>query len=147
MILSKACEYGVRAMLYLASATHGTYVASRAISDDLGLPYSFFAKVVQTLAHAGLLSSQRGPSGGVALAKDPSEITLAEVVTAIDGGALFTECVLGLPGCGQQKPCPLHAQWAITRDRIHELFHTATIASLMEDGDYRLGTLLSAPEA
>ncbi|MEO0556692.1 MAG: Rrf2 family transcriptional regulator [Bacteroidota bacterium] len=146
MILSKACEYGVRAMLYLASAPRDTYVASRAVSEDLGLPYSFFAKVVQTLAHSGLLSSQRGPSGGVALAKDPSEVTLAEVVTAIDGETLFTECVLGLPGCGQEKPCPLHAQWTFTRTHISAFFQTATIASLMEDGDYRLGSLFSAPE-
>jgi Rrf2 family protein len=146
MILSKACTYGLRAVLYIASAPSGTYVTSRAISDDLGLPYPFFAKVVQTLARADVLSSQRGPSGGVALARAASEISLAEVVRAIDGTALFTECVLGLPGCGQEKPCPLHTQWTSTRDRIHRLFETATIASLMNDGDYRLGSLLSEPE-
>jgi len=146
MLLSKACEYGLRATLYLASAPRGTYVASRAISDDLGLPYPFFAKVTQTLTHAGVLSSQRGPTGGVALARAASEISLAEVVTAIDGTALFTECVLGLPGCGHEQPCPLHAQWASTRDRIHQLFQTATVASLMDDGDYRLRSLLSGPE-
>ena len=145
MILSKACEYGLRATLYLASVPAGTYVASRTISDDLGLPYPFFAKVVQTLSHAGILASHRGPSGGVALAQDASDLTLGEVVTAIDGTGLFTECVLGLPGCGHEKPCPLHAQWTPTRDRIHELFQTATIASLMADGDYRLQSLLSGP--
>lgn len=145
MILSKACEYGLRAMLYLASTPTGSYVASRTVSDDLGLPYPFFAKVVQTLAQAQLLTSQRGPSGGIALAKDATEISLIEVVTAIDGTSLFSACVLGLPGCGLDQPCPLHAQWASTRTRIHELFQTATIASLVETGDYRLRSFL--PEA
>ena len=142
MMLSKACEYGLRATLRLASTPSGTYVASRTLSDDLGLPYPFFAKVVQTLAHAGILSSQRGPTGGIALARAPSEILLYDVVAAIDGTDLFTECVLGLPGCGHDEPCPLHAQWTSTRDRIRQLFQATTVAALMTDGDYRLASIL-----
>ena len=144
MLLSKACEYGIRAVLYLAARTPGTYVPIRAISDALGMPYHFLAKIVQTLAQRGILASSRGPNGGVALARPASQITLEEIVLAIDGPAVFTECVLGLPGCGEQKPCPLHEQWIPTRDRLHRMFERASLAEMaerMEEGDFRLTNL------
>ena len=103
------------------------------------------AKIIQTLTQADILTSHRGPSGGVALARPASVITLEEVVVAIDGDTLFTECVLGLPGCGHEKPCPLHDQWTPARDRVHRLFQNVSLAAMadrMEDGDYRLKPLL-----
>lgn len=144
MLLSKACEYGIRAVLYLTTSTPGTYVPIRTISDMLSIPYHFLAKIVQTLAQRDVLASSRGPNGGVALARPASQISLEEIVLAVDGSAVFTECVLGLPGCGEQKPCPLHEQWAPARDRIHRMFEQVSLAELaarMEDGDFRLTDL------
>ncbi|MEP0547282.1 MAG: Rrf2 family transcriptional regulator [Rhodothermales bacterium] len=146
MLLSKACEYGIRSVLYLTKDGTGAYVPIRSISDALGIPYHFLAKIVQTLAQADVLTSSRGPSGGVALARPASQIKLKEIVVAIDGTDIFTECVLGLPGCGERKPCPLHEQWAPARDRIHRMFDHVSLAEMaerMSEGDFRLALLRS----
>ena len=149
MLLSKACEYGLRAVLYLTERTGEGYVPIRSVSDALGIPYHFLAKIVQTLAQADILTSSRGPNGGVALARPPSQITLKEIVLAVDGASIFTECVLGLPGCGDQQPCPLHDQWTPARDRIHRMFDHVSLAEMaerMDEGDFRLATLLASTE-
>jgi Rrf2 family transcriptional regulator, iron-sulfur cluster assembly transcription factor len=132
MLLSRSCEYGIRATLYLAGEPAGEYVPIRNISDALGMPYHFLAKIAQALIGAGVLTSVRGPSGGVMLARPASQITLKEIVLAIDGPNVFTECVLGLPGCGNRQPCPLHAQWAEARAKVHAMFAHATLATVAD---------------
>jgi Rrf2 family protein len=149
MLLSKACEYGIRTTLFLTTKARGEYVPIRSISDTLGIPYHFLAKIVQSLTQPEILASSRGPNGGVTLARPATQIALKEIVVAIDGTSIFTECVLGLPGCGTQKPCPLHDQWAPARDRIHRMFDHVSLAEMaerMDEGDFRLDTLLAATD-
>lgn len=132
MLLSKACEYGLRAALYLASLDREGYVSIRTISDELDISFPFLTKIFQQLNEAGLLESHRGPSGGVAFTQPTDAITLYEIVVAIDGEDLFEECVLGLPGCGDDKPCPIHNRWAEERDRLEALFKKHTLADMAE---------------
>jgi Rrf2 family protein len=137
MLLSNACEYGLRAVLYLSSLNEEGYVPIRTMSDELHISFPFLTKIFQMLTQAGLLTSYRGPNGGVALTRPPDQISLREIIVAIDGSALFEECVLGLPGCGEEKPCPLHARWAVERDRLERMFATSTLAEMAE----QVGTL------
>lgn len=138
MMLSKSCEYGLRAALYLASLDEEGYVPISTISEELDISFPFLTKIFQKLNDAGLLTSQRGPKGGVALTKAADEVTLYEIVVAIDGDDLFQECVLGLPGCGDAEPCPLHDEWAEERSRLETLFRNASLAELP---DVRLAAL------
>lgn len=131
-MLSKSCEYGLRATLYLASLDRDGYVSIGTISEELEISFPFLTKIFQKLNEADLLSSRRGPKGGVALTKPADEVTLHEIVVAIDGDDLFEECVLGLPGCGEAEPCPLHDQWSDERDRLEQLFRETTLAELPE---------------
>jgi len=131
-MLSKSCEYGLRATLYLASLDSDGYVPIGTISDELGISFPFLTKIFQKLNDADLLGSQRGPKGGVALTKPAEEISLYDIVVAIDGKDLFNECVLGLPGCGDAEPCPLHDQWADERERVEHLFRDTSLAELPE---------------
>lgn len=150
MLLSKSCEYGLRATLYLAGLREEGYVSIRRISGDLGISFHFLTKVFQKLTEAGLMQSMRGPSGGVALARPASQIRILDVVLALDGPQLFTECVLGLPGCGNRQPCPLHDRWAGQREQLHALFSSTTVAELAEDvgaGAVRLKDLGGAGDA
>ncbi len=147
MLLSKSCEYGLRAMLYLGTLEDDEaaededagptreYVSIQTISDDLEIGFSFLTKVFQQLNDAGLLTSKRGPGGGVALTRTPDAISLYEIVVAIDGNDLFEECVLGLPGCGEAEPCPLHEHWTEERDRMKATFQRT---ALNEVPDVRL---------
>lgn len=131
-MLSKSCEYGLRATLYLANLNREGYVSIGTISEELDISFPFLTKIFQKLNDADLLESRRGPKGGVALTKPPDEIALYDIVVAIDGDELFEECVLGLPGCGDAEPCPLHNQWADQRDKIEITFRETTLAELPE---------------
>ena len=133
-MFSSSCEYGLRATMYLAAIENGDeYISIGRISEDLDISFHFLTKTFQKMTQAGLLESQRGPSGGVRLARDPEEITLRDIVFAIDGPGLFTECILGLPGCGDDKPCPLHNQWATERERLVDMLEEATLDQLVHD--------------
>ena len=82
------------------------------MADELGVPAQYLAKVLQDLARTGLLQSTRGRGGGFRLARPSDEIHLLEVVEAIDGPRFAEEgCLLDLPECSEEDPCPLHSQW------------------------------------
>lgn len=121
-MLSKRCIYGIQAVLYLASQKQDGYVSIRQISDSLGLSYPFLTKVLQQLTGRGLLRSFRGPNGGVALAKQPEDVTLGEIIEIIDGRALFDGCILGLAQCNDEAPCALHEHWRPLRGEIETTF-------------------------
>jgi Rrf2 family protein len=80
-----------------------------------------------------MLHSVRGAKGGVALAKSATEISMYDVIKAIDGDSMFRECILGLPGCGEQKPCPLHNEWATIREDLKGAFINRDLADVTVD--------------
>lgn len=130
MLLSKSCVYGLRATIYLALHTDREYIPISEISERLQISFHFLTKILQTLTQKKLLASYRGPNGGVALARPPHDIIIYDVVSAIDGEGIFTGCILSLPGCGNQTPCPMHDSWALVRNRIRTLFTTTSLADL-----------------
>lgn len=145
MLLSKSCEYAMRTALHLAGTDGERLTPIKSISEELGIPYHFLAKVAQALIAADILRSERGPTGGVELARDASEISLKHIVLAIDGPGIFTECVLGLPECGHRQPCPLHDSWAPARNHVEQMFQNAMLddmARRIKEGDLRLSALL-----
>src|SRR5690625_3175503 len=125
MLLSKSFVYCIRAALYLAARESGDYVPIRKMSEKLDISFHFLTKILQQLTASGLLESYKGPKGGVRLSRSGEEITLLELVLAIDGPAMLTECALGLPGCGVLKPCPMHEKWAVTREQTKTMLETA----------------------
>ncbi len=146
-MFSNSCEYGLRAAIYLATLDpDDPFVSIGTISEKLDISFHFLTKTFQKMTKAGLLESQRGPSGGVRLAQAPEAISLMDIVQAIDGEALFTECILGLPGCGEQQPCPIHETWTAERERIATMLADATLRDLADDaeaGGLRLQARLS----
>lgn len=124
----------MRAALFLASNQNGDFVSIRDMSDRLDISYHFLTKILQQLTSAGLMESHKGPNGGVRLARPGSKVNLFEVVAAIDGIELFTECALGLPGCGSEKPCPLHEKWGHRRDSIRHMLEQTSLVELARKG-------------
>ena len=129
-------------MLYLATQPKaGGPVLVRDVAQDLKIPSPFLSKIVQTLAREGLINSQKGPGGGITLARPASEIRLIQVVEAIDDLEFTQACVLGLPDCGDSKPCPVHEQWGKIRERIRKMLESRTIARFakqLKDQEYVL---------
>lgn len=129
MIFSRPCEYAIRAMTHLADSPDGVARAQEiAAAEDISLP--ILSKVLQDLARAGLLKSRRGPGGGFRLARKPQEITLRDVVAAIDGIDHFYQCAAGLPGCSDEAPCPLHDIWKGFRETLVGALGSATLEGM-----------------
>ncbi len=134
MFFSKSCEYGIRASIYLTLLQEGEgYVSIRKVSEDLDISFHFLTKIFQKLTQAGLLVSLKGPNGGVRLALDARSISLKDLIVSIDGDGVFSACVLGLPGCGEEKPCPLHDAWMLERTNLSALFGETNLAELAAD--------------
>ena len=133
MILSRACTYGIQAVVYIATQNNGGYVSISEAARELNIPFHFLTKVLQTLTDSKFLLSKRGANGGIMLAKPANEISLLNIINAIDGMEVFEECILGLPGCGHAAPCPLHQYWAGQRDRLRNHFDTTTLADIAQN--------------
>lgn len=130
MVLSKTCIYGIRATLFVATQEADKYVPINRVAEALGISFHFLTKILQTLTQQNIMQSYRGPNGGIALAKPADSIFLEEIIRAIDGTNLFSACILGLPGCGELKPCPLHEQWAGIRGDIAKMFNQTTVSEM-----------------
>ncbi|HMP76126.1 MAG TPA: Rrf2 family transcriptional regulator [Kiritimatiellia bacterium] len=130
-ILSTRCIYALRAVMHTAMATREKpYVSIRAMAKELDMPFHFLTKVLQDLTRHGLLTSSRGVAGGVALARRPEDISLLSIVELMEGPEVFTRCLLGLEGCGDRKPCPLHKKWAAERKRLRALFARTRLSDI-----------------
>ena len=129
-MFTKGCLYGIQAAVLIAALRSETFVPIREIGRRLGISHHFLTKVLQELTRAGHMRSFRGPNGGVMLARAAQEMTLKQLIEAVDGPGFFEHCVLGLPGCGSEKPCPLHDQWKGVRSSIDRVLSDVTVAEL-----------------
>jgi Rrf2 family protein len=135
-MLSNSCQYGIRAMVYIASQPPGNGMTGiRKISTDLKLPTPYLAKILQQLVRQKILNSAKGPHGGFSLQKDPRKISLLDIVVSIDGDGIFTNCVMHSGSCitsdKMKKPCPLHADYEIIRKDLIGLFSSRSIHDLV----------------
>ena len=113
--LSTQCKYAIRAMGYLATRQSNRLVPISEIGDQLDVPRLFLAKILAALSRNGLVSSRRGPGGGVKLGRPPAEVPLAEIVRVLQPGHANGDCFLGLDRCDGHNPCPLHETWSELR--------------------------------
>ncbi len=120
-------------MLYLASCGTSDAESAKALEQALELEPHFLEVVLAKLKDFGLLE-QAGDSGeDVVLGRPPSEIALEDVVVAMEGWGIFASCILGLPGCGERDPCPLHDRWALERERLALMFQSMTLEEAARD--------------
>ena len=130
-MFSKSCKYALRAVLYLA--THADIdhkIGVKEIAKALDVPKHFLAKILQQLSRYNLISSVKGPSGGFYLSEENRQASLRSVVECIDGPEVFSSCILGLPVCSSEHPCPLHTQAYIYREGLLKLIDDKTIEQL-----------------
>ena len=130
IIFSRACEYGIQATLYIATKPERR-VGIKEIAAELNIPVHFLAKILQALSEKDVLTSYKGVRGGFTLQRSPEKIRLIDVVEAIDGLDFLENCVLGFPGCGTGKPCPVHDRWGTVRDQIRGMLSEDSLADLL----------------
>jgi Rrf2 family protein len=132
-MFSKACEYAIRAMLFIAQSGPGYKIGIKEISKGIDAPEHFLAKILQDLSRKGMVQSIKGPNGGFYVDSMDKKRTLADIVRAVDGDSLFTGCGLGLKICSEKNPCPLHDEFKIIRKKILSMLETATIAEFNDE--------------
>lgn len=140
ILFSRQCEYALQAVLYIALKPVGEMTSIKELTRKLRIPYHFLGKILQNLAGRGLLTSNKGPGGGFALALPASEITLFHIVEAIDGTEFMRSCVLGFPDCSGANPCAVHEKWGALRDAIYQMLVSKNIAQMateMNKPEYR----------
>jgi FeS assembly SUF system regulator len=123
VILSKLADYGVIIASHLAAHPERQMTAGT-LATETRLPRATVAKILKALAHGGIVAGARGAAGGYRLARLAKDITVAEVVAAIDGAIGVTQCSIHAPSCERTDFCPTRPHWR----RINEVVGAALSA-------------------
>ncbi|MGV8056804.1 MAG: RrF2 family transcriptional regulator [Smithellaceae bacterium] len=132
MKLSTRSRYGVRFMAALACEYGGKSLFLKDIAADEEISEKYLSLIVIPLRSAGLIKSQRGARGGYALARSPRDVTLCDVVEALEGDTCLVRCVKQPSKCDRAAICPTRDIWSSLGDKIRETLKSVTIAELAE---------------
>ncbi len=138
MIITRATEYSIRAVLHLAEKYPAQVVSKQEICEAEGITPAFLTKILQPLIHQGLVRSKRGVAGGFALNRDPDKITLLDVMEAVEEPMLLNVCLLEHHPCDRECTCPVHELWVEARGKLSEIFSRHSLADLVRERRRRL---------
>jgi len=111
LIITRATEYAIRAVLYMACQPPGEIVLKKDICRVQEITPAFLTKILQPLIKAGIVGSQRGVGGGFFLTRAPAEITLYDIVKTQEGPLYLNQCLIKEGNCGREFFCPVHGAW------------------------------------
>lgn len=131
--LSKKADYGLIAVKHLAMHRREHACSANEIAEEYGISATLMAKVLQKLAHRGLVGAKHGSSGGYQLAKDPSAISALDVISAIDGPVLITSCVTNHGTCDATERCSVKEPLRRVNESILGVLGSVTISQLSEE--------------
>jgi len=131
MIYPQTVSYAIEALSYLARFSPGTYYKVKDIAMELEIPEHFLGKILSQLVKKKLLISSKGPTGGISLGKTPGEITLYDIIEALDAlEVLEDKCILGLRNCSDAGCCPFHDESKKYKKGILVIAKKTTLAML-----------------
>jgi len=132
MQFTKAEEYGMFGVLYLADADKTKVIPLSEISQAQDIPEKFLAKIFQSLSKAGIVRSHRGVRGGFTLAKSPDQISMKEVLETIQGPYHLMKCTESMDACDQNNSdfCALREVLVIAENKLVSVFDQFTLADL-----------------
>lgn len=130
LTFSKRTDYGILALHYLAGLPEGRRANARQLAEELSVPPELLAKVLQTMVKTGFVSSQMGPGGGYNLACRPSEITVADVVSAIEGPIALAECLDKEAECILNETFSIRNPMGMVQEKMVELLRTITLEDM-----------------
>ncbi len=133
MRLTRAGEYAIRCVLYLTQHRDRPIIARKEIAEVMEIPAQFLGKVAQQLARAGIIAIRQGAHGGYELVRRPEELTLLDVVEAIDGEIFLNDCIHRPESCDRQGFCSVHLVWDRARRQLRETLAGTTLAQLAEE--------------
>jgi Rrf2 family iron-sulfur cluster assembly transcriptional regulator len=131
MEISRRTDYGVRVILDLSNHPRGERTSTQEIADRQKIPSPFLAKIISQLSLSGLVTTYRGAGGGVMLARPPAEITLLQVVEALEGPLRLNRCVIEPDMCPRNGHCAVHDIWSKAQADLIGLLDITTFDELV----------------
>lgn len=132
-MISKTCKIAIKAVIYLCSKFGTEENASiKEVAEFINANEHTVGKVLQTLVKQDIVKSLKGPTGGFYISKAQQKQPIINIVEAIDGKQIFSNCGLGLSQCSAKHPCPIHDDYKQVRDSIEKLFREKNVLSLCE---------------
>jgi Rrf2 family iron-sulfur cluster assembly transcriptional regulator len=131
-MFSKACEYGIRASIFIAAnSAKGIRVGIKDVAKEIDSPEPFTAKIMQILTKNGIINSAKGVGGGFEVSNNATKsIKLIQIVDAIDGDSIYKGCGIGLKECSETHPCPVHNDFKKIRELLLEMLTKTTLEEL-----------------
>lgn len=129
--INKRVDYAMRVVLALAKRPEGTRVTARQIQDEMAVPQAFLRRIVADLSRMGLVRTYLGPKGGLQLARRPEEISMYDVITAIEGPVVLAACLYDHDDCPMSGTCVIQSRWQQIQDTMIEQLQATTFADLM----------------
>ena len=134
-ILNRKTDYAVRTLVRMARAPHADAKSSAArLAAELSIPGPFLRRILQRLEKDGFVSSQKGLKGGFALKKEPSKISVLDIINAFQGGINLNDCFMASGLCSNAKSCPLHKRLKRINKNVSDELALIDIASLAAGG-------------
>ncbi|WP_100613969.1 RrF2 family transcriptional regulator [Confluentibacter citreus] len=134
-MFSKACEYGIKASIFIAiNSYEGKRVSPKEIAKEINSPQAFTAKILQALVRHKVINSVKGAYGGFEVNKNELKyIKLSQIVKAIDGDNIYNGCGLGLEKCDENHPCPVHEKFKDVRNELKHMLENTSLEELAMD--------------
>ncbi|MFT7414760.1 MAG: FeS assembly SUF system regulator [Methylophagaceae bacterium] len=128
--MGKLTDYGIVLMSYLAQKTDAQHSA-HALADAVQVPLPTVKKVLKALSQANLLTSERGVRGGYSLHCSPNNISVAEIITAIEGPIALTECVGSESRCDQEDHCSIQTNWTRINNAVFHALDEVKLSDML----------------
>jgi len=141
VVITRATEYAIRTILYLAQQPKNEIVLKKDICRTQNVTPAFLTKILQPLIKAGIVSSQRGVGGGFLLAKDPEEINLLDILQAEEGELRLNHCLIDEGICHRDQHCSAHEVWHEAQDEMIRVLEKYNVAELVRKEQEKLTQL------
>ncbi len=130
--ISRITDYGIVILAQLATQTDDAAHNSRELSDQTQLPAPVVSKILKSLTRAGLLDSVRGSKGGYRLARPPAQISVVQMISALEGPVAMTECAIHPGACSMESSCGLQGPWQRINGAVQDALEKITLADIAD---------------
>jgi Rrf2 family protein len=133
MRLTRAGEYAIRCIYYLARQGVGVVTKRQQIANTMNIPDQFLGKIAQQLAQAGLIEIVQGAKGGLRLVISPNKVSMLDVIEAVIGEIFLNDCIMRPESCNRNTACVAHQVWQKARDQLRETLAEATFDKIVHE--------------
>ncbi len=132
-MLTRAVDYAIRMLIFLSKKEKGTLVTRKEISEKCQIPPLFLAKIAQNLAKYRIINIIQGSKGGYVLLKDPSELTLLQIIEIMSGKIFLNQCIKNKEACEYSSMCYIHKIWFNLTEKLREELNKINFQELAEN--------------